>query len=425
MMKRTIFIKNNWIDWLQVAVLLILSPFFLFPSMDRTWIFIVIPLFWLGRGITKKQLFERTILDWAILLLLIQVAITCFIVPNLAFSLSKIAGVTYGVAVFYSLVALLKSENLLKGGVALFLGGGLAFSIIGLLGMSPFKAKYLDPLISIKSKIPYVNIRLPGAEDGFHPNAVGGTLILIIPLFFTSIYPYLRHRKNDPIIKNRFFPIFACFGLIVVTCILLLTQSRGSLLGVALSSWIFLLQFFNKRTGIISTFLFVAAVFFIIGTFYIMPVGKEKIADSTIELSSKILGRTSVWTVGIETIRRYPLTGIGMNQIRLNPEIGYKTAHVHNHFLHTAAELGIPGLISLLVILIGAGIMCIKIWRKTNQYWIKMTILGLAWGQVAHLIFGLADAIPLGAKTGIFFWLSLALIAAIFNFIHSPNYSDY
>ncbi|TET70287.1 MAG: hypothetical protein E3J56_08305 [Candidatus Aminicenantes bacterium] len=43
--------------------------------------------------------------------------------------------------------------------------------------------------------------------------------------------------------------------------------------------------------------------------------------------------------------------------------------------------------------------------------------LGLGCGQMAHFIFGMADSIPLGAKVGIFFWFSLGLIAAMYNYM--------
>jgi hypothetical protein len=42
-------------------------------------------------------------------------------------------------------------------------------------------------------------------------------------------------------------------------------------------------------------------------------------------------------------------------------------------------------------------------------------VLGLGGGLFAHLIFGLFDAISLGAKPGIFFWMLLGLITGLYN----------
>jgi len=173
----------------------------------------------------------------------------------------------------------------------------------------------------------------------------------------------------------------------------------------------------NKKIKKAVVFLFIPLM--LVGSIavYTLFVGRHTLPKSAIEMGSSLSGRTFVWAVGIETIKQHPLTGIGMNRIRLDPKIGYATAHVHNHLIHTGAELGIPAVFSLLAILIGAGIMCVEVWQESNVVWARLGILGLGWGQLAHFIFGFADSIPIGAKTGIFFWLSLGLMAAIYNYV--------
>jgi hypothetical protein len=47
----------------------------------------------------------------------------------------------------------------------------------------------------------------------------------------------------------------------------------------------------------------------------------------------------------------------------------------------------------------------------------RISAIGLGCGQLAHVIFGMTDSIALGAKVGIFFWVSLGLITAIYNYI--------
>lgn len=411
-------IKYNWIDWFQIFSLIILAPFFLFPSMERTWVFLIVPSILIGRWIIKRQFLERTILDWAILLLSIQIFVSCLIVPDIGFSLPKIACALFAIVLFYAIVALLKTIKLIRIGVILFIGGGLLFSILGLLGMFTKEEKHLDLLMKIKEQIPQINFNLPGAGEGFHPNAVGGTLILIIPLFFIFVYSNFRwENENDLIIKNKLFSIVLFLGLLITSGVLLLTQSRGSWLGLILSSCILLFPFLEKRKiRVSSIFLFFPIVLFLFVSVYVMLIGTQKIQLSITEIIGKVGGRSQAWTVGIETVKHRPLTGIGMNRIRLNPEISFKRAHVHNHLLHTTAEMGIPALIALLAILIGMGIMCVQVWKKSTVRWMRMTVLGLGYGQSAHLIFGMTDSISLGAKVGIFFWLSLGLISAMYNY---------
>jgi len=404
-------IKNSWIDWIQFTLIALLAPFFLFPSMKYVWILLIVLFIWIWRLVAKKNFFERTILDWAIFTLAIQVFATCLIVPDLAFSLPKIAGVLFGIIFFYSLIALLKTETLLKAGIVVFLGGGLILSIIGIFGMIRENVKYLDALFKISTLIPKIDFNLPGAEKGFHWNAIGGTIILIIPIYIILIFLYLRQKKeNYTVYKNNLFLIFLILGAIVINGVLLLTQSRGSWIGLLLSCSILLFPGRQgKKWGLLLIFLF------FIG--YLMLLGFEEIPLGAQEIKAKIIGRMHFWDLAIKSIVDHPGFGIGMNRIRMIPQVGYELAHVHNHLLHTAAELGIPGLVAYLAILIGAAFMCFKIWQKSNIGWMRAIALGLGCGQLAHFIFGMADSIPLGAKVGIFFWFSLALIAAMYNYM--------
>ena len=407
--EQIIKLKNSWIDWAQFMLIGLLAPFFLFPSIKYSWIFLILPAIWILRWIIKRNFFERTTLDWPILLLSFQVFVSCLIVPELAFSLPKISGVLFGIAFFYSITALLKTKKLIRAGIILFLGGGLALSVIGTLGMLRLSTKYLDKLFKLATLIPKVNFNLPGAEKGFHHNALGGTLILIIPLYLILIFSYFRRKKQNYLIyKNRLFYIFLFSGLSIIISVLILTQSRSSWVGLLLTCLILLSTIpKGKKLGIILIFLFIAG--------YLLLLGFDKIPLGAKEAKRSMTLRMELWSVAIETINEYPAFGIGMNQIRQLPSVGYERSHVHNHLLHTAAEIGIPGLVAYLAILIGAGFMCFKIWRESNTGWMRMTVLGLGYGQLAHFIIGSVDSIPLGAKVGIYFWFSLGLITAIYN----------
>jgi O-antigen ligase len=345
------------------------------------------------------------------LILTIQVFATCLIVHDLAFSLPKIAGLLFGITFFYAIAALLKTEKIIITGIVLFLLGGFILSTIGMLGMIRPGSKYSDKLFKISALIPNVSFDLPGAEEGFHPNAVGGTLILIIPLYLVLIFLCFKLMKQKHFAyKNTLNLILLLLGFFATTGILLLTQSRGSWIGLLISCLIlFILAQKRKKWGILLIFFFLAI--------FLIFLGFNKIQLNAKEAKGKIISRMQLWNLAIETIGEHPIFGIGMNYIRKNPQVRYEQAHVHNHLLNTAAELGIPALIAYLAILIGAGFMSYQIWHKSHVSWMKMTALGLGCGQLAQFIFGMGDSIPLGSKVGIFFWFSLALIAAMYNFM--------
>ena len=47
--------------------------------------------------------------------------------------------------------------------------------------------------------------------------------------------------------------------------------------------------------------------------------------------------------------------------------------------------------------------------------------LGLGGGLFAHFIFGLTDAVALGALPGVLFWMLLGLITGLFTLTRSPS----
>jgi putative inorganic carbon (HCO3(-)) transporter len=418
--EKEIDIRNkSWIDWVQAVLIVLTAPFFVFPSMRFVWILLVVPSILICRWSIKKKFFEKTIIDWPIAILFIQVFATCLIVPDIAFSLPKIAGVLFGFSFFYATVALLNTEKLIKWGVITFIGSGFMLSIIGITG-TMWKSYIISPqyfnriVIKIEKFIPQLKWNFPGAEEGFNPNPLGGTLILIIPLILSLFFLFFNKKQEDNIIFNKTIILtFLIIALFVMGIVLILTQSVGSWIAITISTWFLLLNWKWKKWS------FALIVLFIGFLFFSGPNRINLIKDLTIKehVKIKILKREPLWVAGINTIQKYPFFGIGMNRLRLDSSMAYSDAHAHNHFIHTASELGIPGLIAYLAILIGAGFMCFEIWRKSKIVWMRMAALGLGCGQLAHFIFGMADSIPLGAKVGIFFWFSLALIAAMYNYM--------
>jgi len=99
----------------------------------------------------------------------------------------------------------------------------------------------------------------------------------------------------------------------------------------------------------------------------------------------------------------YPLTRVARD---------VDIAHAHNVFLQTALDVGIPGLIAYVALLIVATLMCWQTYRDGDPL-AQRIALGL-WGNlVAIHLFGLTDAVALGAKIGLFLWWSLGMIAAL------------
>lgn len=392
---------GGWLDWLPWICLAATSPFFLFPSAKFIWVLCLAPAVWLACGIGRRRFFGWTFLDWPLALLLIQVLATCFVVPDIGHSLPKIAGVLFGMLFYYTSVTLMGAPGLVQGGLFAFAGAGLALSAVSLLYLfwSP-EAPFAGVVGFFVRHLPRLPWRVPGAELGVNPNVLAGTLILIVPLCL-SLATSGRSKKGK---------LFFGATLFAFLFVLFLTQALAGWIALSLSVW---LAFFPWKWKKWSLVLLASAGLMSLA----LSPSKTLSAGASLKnkyIVGKIQEHIRFWRTGAEAVRDHPLFGVGMNRIRLDPSVGYEYAHVHNQSLQTAAELGIPAAAAYLAVIFGAGWMCLRLWRGSSVPWIRAAARGLGSGQLAFFIFGMGDCIPLGAKVGIFFWLSLALITSLF-----------
>jgi putative inorganic carbon (HCO3(-)) transporter len=142
--------------------------------------------------------------------------------------------------------------------------------------------------------------------------------------------------------------------------------------------------------------------------------------------------RLEIWSAALDIIQKYPLTGIGMNTFRtvfwsLYPPTyipaGYDIGHAHNEILQTALDLGIPGMIAYLMILLITFVKLFKNWPqiKEKSDILKGLILAVTFSLAAHFVFGLFDAVALGAKPGLLFWMLIGQAAYIQTAVSSAS----
>lgn len=131
--------------------------------------------------------------------------------------------------------------------------------------------------------------------------------------------------------------------------------------------------------------------------------------------------RVYIWSLAVESIRANPITGVGLGAFRMlagaAPQEGiaqpFFVVHAHNVFLQVALDVGVPGLVAYLALLGVATHMTYQVLRHDSEPYVRALCLGLWTNLAAIHIFGLADAIALGTKVGIFLWWNVGLIAAI------------
>lgn len=423
--------NKNWL--LEGVILAVSTPFLLFPNKIIIGtllallglIFIETIPVW--RRWRSRQ--PASALDIPLLLFTLILGLSMLITADPDLTLEKASGILLGLFVLRYLGRTVHNLKQWHTALALFGLLGLGFVCLGILNASWLnKIELLSPIIN---RLPNQLVAVPGQpSDGIHPNQTAGTVLFYFPLLWSVLFGR-RWRENK---RQRWLWLgLTLFG----TAVLILMQSRSGWLGGAAAIYILIaLWAFSTPTGSRQRrTLFVLLGFLTLGGLIgLAVIGPDRLielwqdpAQETAVGSLGSLGfRQEVWRWTIVAIQDFPFTGIGLGSFRrvirrlypLNVVPSYEVAHAHNLYLHTAVDIGIPGLIGYLAII---GLVLYLGWQAA-QHNAKMRpyALGLTAGLLAFHIYGLGDVLALGSKTGLAFWFLLGLITTLHK-ISYPN----
>ena len=398
----------------QIAILLLFSPLFLFPSLRLVPFLIILPALWLLSWYVDGNPLPVTALNAQLALIACMVLVSVYATPDIAFSLGKITGVLLGIGVFFGLVRLLTTSRQVEIALVVFVLAGGALACIGVLGTNWIVK--VGVLQSVIAHVPALIRGIPGQAEGFQPNAIAGALVMFIPLQFALA------RTSTGLRRIAYAVLFLMTAATVV-----LTQSRGAWLALA-ATFFFWMVWQSARSRKIAAALAIGGVVLIAVTY--RPLTRFVMDHFGINLQSDVSGRLELWSRAIMAIEDFPFTGMGMNTFRRGVMVLYPTflsspesdvAHAHNHLLQAGVDLGIPGLIGYVSLWLGAGwllVRCYRLSRTRTQRWIGS---GIAAGLLAYFLFQTTDAIALGAKVGIFFWIALALVVGLHRVISAEE----
>lgn len=420
--------------------MLLLLPAVIVGSPATSPFLLLIPVLWLLRKRETGRFFPPTPLDVSLLLLLLMVLVSLYATFDIAFSFPKVAGVVYGVALYYTVVAAAgRSPRALWIGAGLFLVSGLG--IVGLSLMGVQWSTKLPILGGVVALLPERALTIPGRSYGINPNEVAGVLLWIVPLALAlAATTLLRYRALRTSLGRRRALLILAFLLALAAILagtLLLTQSRGGLLGFAVSLLFLLVAGAGRyrRWALLALALLVVAAAVVLFSGYagaarallFEQAGVEASAESAI---NTLEGRREIWSRALYGIQDFPFTGMGMNTFRRVVHILYPLflispdtdiAHAHNHLLQTALDLGLPGLIAYLALWLGTAGMLWSVWHAQTSIWIRALAVGLAASLLGYFVYGITDAVALGARPGFIFWALLGLSAAAYRVARYPQ----
>jgi O-antigen ligase len=293
-----------------------------------------------------------------------------------------------------------------------FILAGVAVSAIALLGtqwgnkfplLGPFLARVPTPLVGA----------FDGAESGFNPNQVAGTLLYILPLGMALLVSVGRDWRQ------RWWwgiPLLGAVG--VIGAVFLFTQSRAAWLGLIVAVVAMLLMRWRRGLLVIAAGIVLLVVILPWVPFELIlgQAGEAEELVGTVTLS----GRQEIWNRALYGIADFSFTGMGLGTFREIVRIlyplflispGFDIGHAHNFFLQMGLDFGIPGLIALLAIYLSGVAHLVQV-RLTYTWGQTLWAIGLLGVLLGHTLYDMADAVSMGAKPNFIFWMLLALVFA-------------
>lgn len=421
--------------FLEPLAVIVVTPVLLFPSVRPRWTALALAtllFLWLIRWIGRREPWPVTPFNGALLLFMLMIPVGIWASATPELTLPKSAGLVLGLAAFRAVVLSTRDRRALGWASVLFCALGVAILTVGVLS-----ANWLEKvaaLTAITRRIPRAIESLPELRAaGVAPNQIAGALTLYLPLAAALVAA--SFIKLKPTWRAWAIWIGSGLFLLFVGVVLLLTQSRSGWMGGAVGGVSLVVLWFlsDKRrqmralgwASLLMTICIVAAVIIWIGP---QSLGKSLFgtsADPTVleafvgEMT--LTARVEIGSRALYAIQDFAFTGCGLGSFRevvhmlyplflLGPT--YDIAHAHNIFLQTALDLGIPGLVAYLALL---GIALASCWQRARVGgpFTKALGLGLLSGLVGLHVYGLTDALALGSKPGLAFWMALGLVAGL------------
>ncbi|HHS51041.1 MAG TPA: O-antigen ligase family protein [candidate division Zixibacteria bacterium] len=276
----------------------------------------------------------------------------------------------------------------------------------------------LMSLIALLGWIDVYRLSNEGLLKGFQSHIRFGTLLLIA---FHFVFALFLNPKN--ILKQTIgLGLFATILLVMIV----LTGSRGVWFAAAISIFGATLHaIFTNRKRKLAIALVVIAVALGVIVSLSANIIHERIRRTGTDDPSYVFRKNNA-TMALWIIEDRPLTGIGPGQVpyaksyfdrmadeNLELESGYlKKRHLHSMYLHVGAELGLPGLMLLIGVLICFIWMAI-IGAKSQEAFPKTMSYGFLWATVAVAIGEMLDCLLRGPSVAMELFFFAGIIAGI------------
>lgn len=395
-----------------MAIWLAAIPWLLFPTLSPVLAavsLLLLFLAWWGR----RPLRSSTPLDGLIAFYVALTAVAFLASPAPEISLPKLTVLLLGVFGYYLALDWLSAPEGLRRLVVILAAAGAGAAFLGFFTVD-WPARQAINLRPFTDHLPH----LSGSFSLQH-NELAHTLLLTLPF---AVYLWRRPAA-------RWQRWLASICLALMSLGLLLTQSRGALVGLvaATAAW-FLWRRISWRLLLL---LLIILVF--VGPLLLAGPGSAggSFGQWVAQLDAASRGgesdtlnwvsRLEIWRVAGEVLRDYPVLGAGLytfdpvsraNYVYDLVGPDYPLTHAHNLFLQTAVSLGWAGWLTLACLWLAAAR---GLWRagRAADAATSHLVSPFAASLAGYLTLNLVDLLEMGQKPGILIWLLLAGCVAL------------
>lgn len=404
------------------AMLAIAAPLLLAPEvLPTTAGNFVVPTALISCAVAIVLLRRRRLLAFLVTVIAVTAYLGWLRTSHPAETLPHFAGLSFGLLTMSVLASWCQSLKRFEVAVAVFLVGGTVALLVGLASAKLPTTKYLSgQWVNTLRLVPHTLILLPGLDGGIqeqvNANALGATALLIGPLALAMTWRrWSRLRTTGQrwlaSVTTLGLQALGTIGSFVAAAALLVSQSRTAWSATLLTLCAaFAVPFVRSRK---TSWRLVVLVAVIVTTSLLLATARViDVDEDPYGAAAGVTSRLDLWNQGLSQLRTAPLMGIGLNEYRYvhtpeRPNIG----HVHNMFLQTALDLGLVGFSAylwLLIVLLTCATRSVRARTEVTSH----AALGAALVLLGVHAFGVADAVSLGAKVGLFQWWAAGLLLA-------------
>ncbi len=354
---------------------------------------------------------------WPIFLLLAWLPINLWSSVDRSTSWAALGYLLVGIAAYFLL-----TDPIWRGhGKWLVWISGLVMSIGTLLSLVfPFVAEWKPqfrlfylPIYAALQTLQIENV------ESIHPNIFAGAMVISLPLtLVVALWGLGRDEQRGRGSRlPRVWVVLLAFSALLQFSNLFLSQSRGGYLAFAVAMLVIAILRWHQ-------FLYVMPLLAVVIGAAIRVNGGTVLLEQVSNDSSLggWSGRVEIWQTALTAIGDFAFTGIGIGTFTTVIPLLYPLSfpiesypHAHNLFLQVALDLGMPGLLAYLALLLNLGVMLTVTLRKAARHSLLHTLaIGAGASLMGMLVHGLLDAVLWGTKLSFLPWLLFALITQLF-----------